>query len=163
MLLLCRADIPTPNAPVTPALPGEVLRGHYLATGRSLVAICDVGFADLTQGLESACAASFLAAPIELGLVRDGDGKAFTVMLHLAWDAAARALDGLWPEVVQALRVLETPFVTGAYRLAAQQEAVIFVEVNDATELNHLAALRLFHGVAMESVTLLGSPLKPSS
>jgi hypothetical protein len=162
MLFLCRAETLYPSDGATWSPPGEVRQAFRHVAGRGLVAICDLKPCDIPDSDARRPDQVLSFIPLEEGFARASIEGGFTVMLHLKWDSAARGLDGLWPEVVQALQMQKTPRVVGVYRLAAQQDVLVFAEVGHAGELNNLAATRLFHGVSMEQVTALGAPLHAS-
>jgi hypothetical protein len=64
----------------------------------------------------------------------------FLHLIELAWPPGARSLDTLWPRIVADLSGLEAPKVIAAFRVAAQQRALVFVDVANAAELNAVVA-----------------------
>jgi hypothetical protein len=168
MLFLCRqswhegaADLPAAWARL--GSPPEGLRRRYrLCAMPQALIICEAGDGPSLEALLRDAvppgAEVVSLHPLEMGFCREGTAGALSFMLRLGWETQNRALDGLWPEIVQALQSLESPLVTAAYRLAGQQEAVVFAETGCPEALNRLTALRLLHGVAVEQVAVLRAP-----
>jgi hypothetical protein len=168
MLFLCRqswhegaADLPAAWARLGPP-PAGLRRRYRLCAMPQALSICEAADGpSLEAQLRDAVppgAEVVSLHPLEMGFCREGTAGALSFMLRLGWETQARALDGLWPEIVQALQTLESPLVTAAYRLAGQQEAVVFAETGSPEALNRLTALRLLHGVAVEQVAVLRAP-----
>lgn len=79
-------------------------------------------------------------------------------LLHFfqaSWSTHARYLDDHWLDLVGQLRDLDAPKVLGVYRVAGQQRIIAFVDVQDATELSHLANLSPMASAEVERVEAL--------
>jgi hypothetical protein len=165
MLFLCRQvwndaaeDLPRMWVQLGPG-PAGLRRRYRLCSMAQAVVICEAADGPALEALLRDSVPpgghAVTVVPLDEGFCRETGPGALSFMLQLGWETQARALDGLWPEIVQALQRLETPLVSAAYRMAGRQEAVVFAETACADDLNHLAALRLLHGVAVEQIAVM--------
>lgn len=60
--------------------------------------------------------------------------------IQIAWPGHERALDRLWPGILEAAPALETPKVLGIFRVAGQQRLIAFIDVASAEEVSLFAS-----------------------